>query len=430
MSLSNELIQFIKKSPSPFHAVKNAVALLRENGFTELKECESGNIARGGKYYITRNLSSVIAFKIPSGNINGFMITASHSDAPCFKIKHNCESEVAGYTRANVEKYGGMLAATWLDRPLSAAGKVTVFSGGRLTSKIIDLEKELFMIPSVAIHMNRSANENASYNANTDLQPISGSSESKGALKSLIAEKAGASEGDIVAYDLFLYPVTEGKVWGVNDEFLSAPRLDDLQCSFSALKALIASDESESISLMYIADNEEVGSSTKQGADSTFLSDTVERICRSLGVDRAQAVASSFMVSADNGHALHPNHPEYTDASHKPVMNGGVVIKHNAAQKYTTDSVSSTLFTAICQKADVPVQHYANRPDMAGGSTLGNISNTHLSLNTVDIGMAQLAMHSCYETVGAKDTKYLVKALTEFFSSSVKMTADGEYELK
>lgn len=432
-TVSKELLSFISASPTAFHAVKTVSDILNENGFTELNENKAWELIPDGKYFLTRNRSSIIAFKVPACNLpSSYMIAAAHSDSPSFKIKHTPESDSAGYLRINTEKYGGMLCATWLDRPLSCAGRVTVLDNGKVTTKLVDLDRDLFMIPSVAIHMNRNANENATYNPAVDMQPICGSASSKGELIKLISEKCGAKESDIASYDLYLYPRTNGTVWGVKDEYISSPRLDDLQCVFAALKGLIASEQSDSLPLLFVTDNEEVGSSTKQGADSTFLSDTLKRINRTLGGnddDYLKTVASSFMVSADNAHAIHPNHPEFSDKNNAPVMNGGIVIKHSASQTYTTDAVSAAIFEAICKRAGVPVQHFANRSDMRGGSTLGNISGTQVSINTVDIGLPQLSMHSSYETAGVNDTEYLVRAMKTTFSSSIKMACDGDYDL-
>lgn len=433
-STSNQLLSFIGNSTCSFLAVKTASEMLNESGYKKLGENEKWELVPGGRYYVTRNQSAIIAFNIPEiTSYLSFMISASHSDSPCFKVKHNPETDASGYTKINVEAYGGMLRATWLDRPLSASGRVTYTDGSKVVSKLIDLKKPLFMIPSVAIHMNRNANENASYNLATDMQPITGTSLSKGSLMKLVAENAGVSEGDIISHELFLYPFDKGTIWGANDEFVSSPRLDDLQCAYASLRALTEANSGNAVAVAYVSDNEEVGSGTKQGADSTFLYDTLSRINACFGNDEnglRQALASSFMVSADNAHAVHPNHPEYADGGHRPVMNGGIVIKHAASQTYTTDAISSAIFTALCKKADVPLQHFVNRSDMRGGSTLGNISGTHVSINTVDIGLPQLAMHSSYETAGVLDTDYLISALKMLFTSSVNMTADGEYEIK
>ena len=427
---TKELLDFISASPTCFQAVRNITDRLDGEGYTSLSEAEEWNIIPGGKYYVTRNQSSVIAFRVPEGGIKCFMISAAHSDSPSFRIKENAESDTAGfYTRINVEKYGGMICHSWIDRPLSAAGRVTYRENGAVVSKPVVLDRDLFMIPSVAIHMNRNTNENASFNPAVEMQPVSGSLRAKGAYKKLLAAACGCGEDDILSADMFLYTREAGRVWGAFDEFVSAPRLDDLQCVYGTMKGFLAAKKTDACPVFCVFDNEEVGSSTKQGAASTFLADTLQRLCDAAGCGRSgylRALASGFMVSADNAHAVHPNHPEYADAPHRPFMNGGVVIKHNANQRYTTDSVSSAVFSEICRNAGVPVQHYANRPDIPGGSTLGSISNTKVALNTVDIGLPQLSMHSSYETAGVDDTGYLVKAMTEFFGTSVSVEGTGK----
>lgn len=432
---TKELLDFISASPTCFQAVKNITDRLNSCGYIRLSENDAWSIAPGEKYYVTRNQSSVIAFRIPNNTIKCFMISAAHSDSPSFGIKENSESDAAGfYTRINVEKYGGMICHSWIDRPLSAAGRVTYRDNGAIVSKPVDLDRDLFMIPSVAIHMNRNTNDNASFNPAVEMQPISGSLKAKGKYRKLLADACGCDESDILSADMFLYTRESGRVWGALDEFVSSPRLDDLQCVYGTLKGFLSAKESAaSCPIFCVFDNEEVGSSTKQGAASTFLKSTLERTVNALGgtdADCLRALASGFMVSADNAHAIHPNHPEYADAPHRPVINGGIVIKHNANQRYTTDSVSSAVFSEICRKANVPVQHFANRPDIPGGSTLGNISNTQVALNTVDIGLPQLSMHSSFETAGVEDTGYLVKAMTKFFSTSLNTVEPGKLILE
>jgi len=429
-NINEKLFDFIAHSPSAFHACASVAARLEEAGFTALSEAADWTLSCGGKYYVTRNQSSIIAFTVPGGAPSGFMMCASHSDSPSFKIKEHPESEAAGmYVRLNTERYGGMLCATWLDRPLSVAGRVVVREGGRLVSRLVNIDRDLLMIPNVAIHMMRNANDGMSYNANVDMIPLYGASAAKGTFRRMIAEAAGAEEKDVLSADLFLYNRMPGTVWGAENEFIASPKLDDLQCAFASLEAFLAAENHTAIPVLAVMDNEEVGSTTKQGADSTFLYDVLTRVSAALGMDYHRAVAQSFLVSADNAHALHPNHPELADANHRPKMNGGIVIKHTANQKYTTDAVSQAIFASVCESAGVPVQYFANRSDMLGGSTLGNISNTHVSLNAVDIGLAQLAMHSSYETAGAADTAYMIDALTKFYSSALRMTADGAYEL-
>lgn len=427
----SSLFRFIKKSPGPFHAVAEVKNTLIENGYTELSECEEWELHAGGEYFVTRNLSSVIAFRIPENGFNSFRMVASHSDSPSFKIKEQAEMSSPNYVRINTERYGGMLCATWLDRPLSVAGKVMVRDGNTLRSVLYSSEEPLLLIPNVAIHMNRTANTGFEYKANVDTVPLWSGGEGT-TLRAKVAASIGVDEKDIISMDLFLVNPADGVRWGANGEFISCPRLDDLECVYGSLQGFLASEENGSVPVLAVLDNEEVGSTTKQGADSTFLNDILTRICLSFGISagrQAAVIANSFLVSADNAHAVHPNHPEYSDPTSKVYMNGGVVIKYNANQKYTTDSVSDAVFTRICADAGVPLQRYTNRADMAGGSTLGNISNTHVSVNTIDIGLAQLAMHSSFETAGSDDITHLINALTAFYSASVTRVSDGEYKI-
>ncbi len=417
------LSEFILSSPTPFHAVDTAKKMLEEQGFTELKESENVNVVPEGKYFVTRNLSSIIAFKIPKGEFSGFMISAAHSDSPAFRIKENSEMTDDNYVRISSERYGGMLCSTWLDRPLSVAGRVIVKTEKGVESRLVDLKEPVAIIPNVAIHMNRNANSGAVYDFAVDMIPLMRFAGSGQTLKSRIAENAGVSENSLLSWDLILYNPEKPVIWG---DFITSPRLDDLQCAYASLAAFLKSKNEKSAAVYALFDNEEVGSETKQGAASTFLYDTLLRIA---GTKLRQKLASSMLASCDNAHAIHPNHPEYSDKNHAAKLNGGVVIKYNANQKYTSDGVSTALFALICQKAGVKVQYYANRPDMAGGTTLGNISNTQVSLNAVDIGIAQLAMHSALETAGKDDTDSFVSALTAFFSSSVQFESDGTYTL-
>ena len=427
----SSLFKFIKKSTGPFHAVAEVKNTLMENGYTELSECEEWKLRAGGEYFVTRNLSSIIAFRIPENGFDSFMMVASHSDSPSFKIKEQAEMSTPNYVRINTERYGGMLCATWLDRPLSVAGKVMVKDGSTIRSVLYSSEEPLLLIPNVAIHMNRAANTGFEYKANVDTVPLWAGSAGK-TIRGKVAEDLGISVESIISTDLFLVNPADGVQWGANGEFISCPRLDDLECVYGSLQGFLASEEASAVPVLAVLDNEEVGSTTKQGADSTFLNDILTRICVSFDISagkQAALIANSFLVSADNAHAVHPNHPEYSDSTSKVFMNGGVVIKYNANQKYTTDSVSDAVFTRICEDAGVPVQRYTNRADMAGGSTLGNISNTHVSVNTIDIGLAQLAMHSSFETAGSDDITHLINALTAFYSASVTRISDGEYKI-
>ena len=430
---TQNLIDFIARSPSCYHVIENFRTMLIENGFTELSETKSWNLTEGGQYFVVRADSSLIAFKIPTCDFNNFQITASHSDSPSFKIKEKEELLVDGhYVELNTEKYGGMMCAPWFDRPLSIAGKAVVRSGNSFETKLVNIDRDLVMIPNVAIHMNRQVNDGYTYHAQKDMIPLFGDETAKGTFLKLVAETIGAEEKDILGTDLFLYNRMPGTIWGAHREFFSSTKLDDLQCAYTSMTGFLEGGNPESVTVCCIFDNEEVGSSTKQGADSTFLSDTLERINGCLNRTPEQykmAVASSFMISADNAHAVHPHHMDKADPTNRPHMNHGPVIKYNANQKYTTDSVSAAIFKGICEKAQVPCQTFANHSDQPGGSTLGNIANAHVSLNTVDIGLAQLAMHSPYETAGTKDTWYMIRVLKEFYNTHIASEGAGRYEL-
>lgn len=330
-----------------------------------------------------------------------------------------------GYVQLATEKYGGMLMAPWFDRPLSICGRVIYRDGAGLKSKLVNADRDLLVIPSVAIHLNREANNGVKYMANIDTIPLYGTEEVKGTLGDMIGELAGVPEKDILGRDLYVYPRTKSTLMGGAEEFLGSPRIDNLECSWGIMKSFIEAGKTETsgsaIAVAAVFDNEEVGSDTKQGASSNFMRDTLRRAVLALGMseeDYLRMVASGMMVSADNAHAIHPNHPELSDGDNCPRMNKGIVIKHNADQKYTTDGFSAAAFKLLCEEAQVPVQVYANRSDLPGGSTLGAISNTKVAMMSVDIGLAQLAMHSPFETAGAKDVDYLVKAMTLFFTKT------------
>ena len=426
-----QLLSFIEKSPTAFHACANLCTELESSGRKRLSEGEKWELKAGEGYFVTRNMSSVIAFDIPE-NADSLRIIAAHSDSPAFKIKENAELSVRGkYTQLNVEKYGGMLFAPWFDRPLSVAGRVLVKTENGMEARLVDVDRDLLVIPNVAIHMNREVNDGFKYNAQTDMMPLFGDETAKDGFKKLIAATAGVGEEDVIGNDLFLYPRIKGTVVGHEGEYILSPRLDDLECAWSGLRAFIDAKKPENgINMLCVFDNEEVGSGTKQGADSTFLYDVIKRVFLALGKteeDMYTALAASFMLSADNAHAVHPNHPEKTDAENCTFMNGGIVIKFNANQRYTTDGVSAAFFHKLLKENDIPCQHFANRSDVAGGGTLGNISGSHVSINTLDIGLAQLAMHSVCETAGAKDVDYMVGGMTAFSNTPVAVGRDGEF---
>ena len=419
------LITFLGKCPSCFHAAYSIREMLLDEGFTELYETDRWELTPGGRYFVMRNHSSVISFKIPerAQKNTGFLITASHADSPSLKIKENPEMKTGEYfIKLNVERYGGMLMAPWFDRPLSAAGRAVVRNededGCRLEERLVNIDRDLLLIPSLAIHMDREANAGHSYSVQTELCPIFGDESASGKFREIVAANAGVSEPDLLSYDLFLYNRDRASIWGASEEYLSASRLDDLSCCYATLKGFLAADGCSRIPVHATFDNEEVGSGTKQGANSTFLYETLERIAGGRE-ELARAIAQSFMVSADNGHALHPSYMEKADPVNRPRMNGGIVIKEAANQKYTTDAVSKAVCAEIAGRADIPVQYYTNRSDIPGGSTLGNISGSHVSCDTVDIGLAQLAMHSPYETMGVRDVWYMTAFAKSFFETDL-----------
>lgn len=432
--VNQELLSFLDHSPNAFFAVRNMREELEKAGYTRLYEGAAWALSQGRGYYVTRNDSALIAFHIPTEKARGFQIMASHCDSPVFKIKTRAEIEIdQHYVKLNVEKYGGMLCAPWLDRPLSVAGRILVQTEDGIETKLVNVDRDLLIIPNLAIHMNRQVNDGYAFNAQVDMLPLfCEKGEEKNQFLQLIAEEAKVKVEDILDTDLFLYNRMKGTTLGLHGEFIASGRLDDLQCAFASLKGFLAAEPKQSIAVHCVYDNEEVGSGTKQGAASTFLKDTLQRIYRTLGYTEEEyqmSLASSFMVSADNAHAVHPNHSDKADPTNRPYMNQGIVIKYSANQKYTTDAVSGAVMRAICKEAGVPWQTFTNRSDMLGGSTLGNISQGQVALNTVDIGLPQLAMHSPYETAGAKDTAYLIEAARVLFSSSFLGSGDGNYKL-
>ena len=431
--ITRDFFDFVRRSPTAFHAADTVCRALEAQGFSRLNEREPWTIVPGGKSLITRNRSAVVALTVPEAGFTHFQLVVSHSDSPMFKLKPGAENvSVNRYLRLNVERYGSMIMPTWLDRPLSIAGRVLVRDGNRLTTRLVDLDRDALVIPNLPIHFNRQVNEGYAFNAQIDMQPLYGSQDAKGLLAREIAERAGARPEDVVGGDLFLYNRMPGTVWGAKEEYFSCPRIDDLECAFTSLRSFLSVPAKGHVNVYAMLDNEEVGSSSKQGANSTLLSDVLIRVASVLGMSRGEvrgAIAGSFMVSADNAYAIHPNHPEKFDMLNCTAMNEGLVIKRNAHLKYATDGVSDALLTEICSRAGVPVQHFVNRSDLAGGSTLGSIVNSHISMNTADVGLAQLAMHSCYETAGVHDLTHMVNAMRAFYAADIVVHEDGEYEL-
>ena len=419
-----ELMDFIQDSPSCYHVVANAAAMLENAGAIRLDEKNAFDIKAGNCYFVVRNSSSLIAFRMPEEKPTGYAIVAAHTDSPSFKLKENpeiCCGEA--YTTLNVEAYGGMLMAPWFDRPLSIAGRAFVKEDdGRISERLVNFDKDLCQIVNLCIHQNREANKGYEYKVQKDMLPVIAGGRHQGAVKTLVSELLEVDEENVLDTELFLYNRMNGSIWGLDDEFFSSPKIDDLQCAFSALKAFINCEDSASSKIQMVAlfDNEEVGSSTKQGANSDFLRQLTHRIGCAMDWsfdERCAIQAGSFMLSADNGHSLHPNYPEKCDPTNKPLINGGVLIKYAGNQKYTTDAYSGSFLKSILKDAGVPYQVFFNNSNVTGGSTLGNISTTQFSIPTVDIGAAQLAMHSPYETAGTMDTFNLTEGMKAFYKA-------------
>lgn len=422
MSINGNLFNFINASPTAYHAVDNVAKALVSDGYTELSEGSEWNLVTGEKYFVKRNGTSIIAFRKGKTGA-GFMIGASHSDSPSFRLK--LSTDMSGdYTRLDTERYGGMINYTWLDRPLSLAGRVSVRTENGIRNALVNIDKDIAVIPSLAIHFNRTVNDGYKFNPAKDLLALVGSGDKKGSVLSLVAEELSVNAEDIISHDLFLYNRESAKTVGVCGEYILAPRLDDLECVFASLSGFLSAKETDATPVLAVFDNEEVGSETKQGAASTFLYDVLSRIANNSS-EYYKSLSNSFMVSADNAHAKHPNFPELSDSQNAPLMNNGVVIKHNASQRYATDGVSDAVFSEICKRSEVPTQHFYNRADMPGGSTLGSISNTVVSIPTVDIGLAQLAMHSSTELAGANDPDRLADAFKAFYSTSLSVEGDS-----
>lgn len=424
---AKELIEFIHQSPSTYHAVNNIRKELNEAGFQELDLREEWNIAKGGKYFTTKNGSALFAFQIGTGEIEeeGFQLICAHSDAPGFKIKPNPEIEVEGnYIKLNTEVYGGPILNTWMDRPLSIAGRVAVKSNDPLNPEhlYVKIDRPLMLIPNLAIHMNRAVNDGVALNKQKDMLPllamITDEMEKDNCLIKLMAEELKVDVESIIDFDVNLFEVEKGCILGLNQEFISSPKLDDLAMAHAGLKALLASTGSKKTQLLAIFDNEEVGSVTKQGAGSPVLRHLLQRIVFKLGKDMEalhRAIYNSFMISADMAHAVHPNVADKHDPTNRPYINKGPVIKIHANQKYTTDGDSGTVFETLCKNADVPYQKFVNRSDLVGGSTLGNVSTGQVDIRTVDIGNPMFAMHSIREMGGVKDNVYIRKVFSYFF---------------
>ncbi|MBN1078915.1 M18 family aminopeptidase [Clostridium botulinum] len=428
MNTAKDLLNFINNSKSAFHGAYEVKSILDKEGFVEVKECDKWNLQNGGKYYVMKNESAIIGFEIGSGDIaeEGFRLIGAHTDSPGFRIKPHAEMTVEDhYVKLNTEVYGGAILSTWFDRPLSIAGRVTLKGNNPLKPqvKLVDLNKPVLIIPSLAIHMNRTINEGYEYNKQKDTLPLltmaTDKLEKDGYLLKLIAESLNVKAKEIIDFDLFVYEYEKGCLFGMNEEFISAGRLDDLWMVYAGLVALLQSRSNKATKVLVALDNEEIGSLTSQGANSSLLENILERITLALGKDREdfkRSLSNSVMISADLAHALHPNYTEKHDPTSRPLVGKGPVIKIAASGSYSTDSYAAAIFKQVCKNADVPCQEFVNRSDVKGGTTIGPITASKLNIPVIDMGAPLLSMHSVRELASVKDNEYTIKAFTEFLS--------------
>lgn len=426
---AKDFIDFIDKSPSSYHVTKNCSDILDKNGFVRLEPKDEWKINKGGKYYIKKTSSTIMAF-IVSENINegsGFRITGSHTDSPCFRIKPNPEMTVGNIIRLNTEVYGGPILSTWFDRPLSIAGRVIVKSDNKFKPGTINvnIDRPLMTIPNLAIHQNRTVNQGVEINKQNDVLPVLGlineKFEKEEFLINLVAKECGIEKNDILDFDLYLYTYEKACLLGVNNELISAPKIDNLASVYAGLFALIEGiNDKEQINVFVGFDNEEIGSSTKQGADSNYLLNFLERIYLSLGIGREEflrGISNSFLVSADGAHAAHPGFLSKMDPTNMPKLNEGVVFKISANQRYTSDAYSIGVIKQIIKDKKIKTQNFVNNSNEVGGSTIGPISSTHLEIDSLDLGLPMLAMHSVRELCGTEDLFYLKELIKEFFKA-------------
>ena len=419
------LLQFLNDSPTAFHAVKNAAALLRENGFEELKETENWSLKNEGRYFVVKSGSAVIAFTVGKGDLakEGFRIIGAHTDSPALKIKPGaCSVTPDGYVKLNVEVYGGAILQTWFDRPLALAGRLVVKENGTLQEKLIQIDKPVFIIPNLCIHFSRDMKEKGSLNKQTEILPLLSMKEEgmekEDYLPVLLQEETGIKKADLVDYELFLYEYQKGIFTGKKQEFISASRIDDLSMVYAGLDALTKAETGEGCQVFAAFDNEEVGSTTAQGANSGLMLHILNRICKNLGMTDEgyfQAVAGSTSISADLAHAVHPNYSDKHDAESRPVLGGGPVIKYSASQRYATTAMSAAYFAQVCERAGVPCQKFVNRNDIAGGSTIGPALSGLTTIPTVDMGAPILAMHSIREFGAVADMEYTRQVFLAYY---------------
>ena len=422
-----DLINFLYNSPTAFHGVESVKNVLIENGYSEIKESDSWNLKAKGKYYVIKNESALIAFEVGSENIeeHGFRLIGAHTDAPGFKIKPNPQMISEGkYVKLNTEVYGGPILSTWFDRPLALAGRVAIKGASPLKpeTRLVNINKPLMIIPNIAIHMNRTVNEGYNYNKQVDTLPLLGfineKLEKEDYLMNILAEELKVNKEDILHFELMPYEYEKGSLVGMNEEMISCGRLDDMWMVYAGLQGLANSRETEATKVLVCVDNEEIGSLTPQGANSTLLNNILERIALGLGKNKEEyyrTLANSVMISSDLAHAVHPNLGDKCDPTNRPVLEGGPVLKIAASGSYSTDSYNGAVFAAVCEAAGVPFQKFVNRSDLRGGTTIGPVTAANLTIPVIDMGAPLLGMHSIRELATVKDNAYTIKAFTEFF---------------
>ena len=427
-SFAREVIEFIDESPSTYHVVKNCSDILDENGFERIMPREKWEIKKGGKYFLKKSSSTIIAFTVGEDFDvkNGFKIFGAHTDSPCFRIKPNPEIITENVVRLNTEVYGGPILSTWFDRPLSIAGRVIVKGENSFFPRTvkIKIDEPLLTIPNLAIHQNREVNNGVKIDKQNDVLPvislINKNFEREGYLERVILEKTGIKKEDIIDFDLYLYATEKGCLLGANEEFMSSPKIDNLASVYTGLIGLLEAEENQDRINIFVAfDNEEIGSATKQGADSNYLLNTLERISLALRLSRGdflQMLESSYILSADAAHAAHPAHLGKTDPTNRGKINEGISIKISAKQKYTSDGYSIAVIKQLIEGTEIQIQPFVNESNELGGSTIGPISSTHLDIDGVDLGVPMLAMHSVRELCGIFDVFYLKELAKEFFS--------------
>lgn len=426
------LFGFLDRSVSPYHAAAAAAELLDKAGFQRVEETDAWHLVPGGKYYTTRNASAVLAWRMPRGEkLVGWHVSASHGDSPTWRVK-KIDVGDSVYGRAEIEGYGGMIMSTWFDRPLSVAGRLLVRTENGVESRLVAPDRGLLCIPNLCIHYGREVNRGVEYNPQIDLQPICG--ESGSSLLAVLAEEAGVQVEDIINFDLVLCTFQKAERVGVKGEYFMSGRIDDLECAYTTLCGFLAGrgEEEGRADVWCMFDNEEVGSSSRQGAQGTFMADVLARIEESMGVTREDCIrarTNSLLLSADNGHAQHPNHPEKSDPRNVVKMGGGVILKYNARLAYTTSGFTAAAFEEICRRANVPTQTFANRADVKGGSTLGNLLGHQIAMPMLDIGLGQLAMHSAVETASCRDAAYMAEACEEYYNTPIFQPRDGDWKL-